>query len=379
MEELTAHELIKAGLLTEDQLLHSNSGRKKGNSFAVRGGVPFRGRLKAIYKANLHLRTASRILVRLGEFSATTFSELRSNASKLEWERFINPGHPVTFRVTCRKSKLYHSDAVAERIAGAIQDRLGQASPVLKNQEDDSEIFHQLILIRIFRDFCVISIDTSGELLHRRGYRLQTAKAPLRETIAAAIIMLSGWDRRSPLIDPFCGSGTIPIEAAMIALGIPSGTHRSFAFMKWLNFDPYLWNDCLEEASMEETSDYPHITASDRDAGAIRVARANAGRAGAADYIDFSCRSISDIEPSGTGWIVTNPPYGVRVSKSKDLRNLYAQLGNVLKKKCPGWQVGILSNDVRLLNNTGLALDTRLTLDNGGVSVNLGRGTVGNY
>jgi putative N6-adenine-specific DNA methylase len=320
--------------------------------------------------------------MRLGEFHAAAFSELRKKASRLAWERFLRPGNSVDLRVTCHRSRLYHSDAVAERIAGAIGDRLGQL-PAQKNADETDETgLPQLVVVRLANDFCTVSIDSSGALLHRRGYRLATAKAPLRETLAAGILLASRWDKVAPLIDPFCGSGTIAIEAALMALDIAPGHIRRFAFMDWPGFNLPLWKAILAEnaqqmrSQLEKSRGKVRISASDRDAGAIQMAQANAVRAGVADFIEFSCRAVSAIEPVGAGWVVTNPPYGVRVSANRDLRNLYAQFGKVLRSKCPGWGVAILCNDPLLFRQTGLQLDTSLSLINGGVAVKLGRGIV---
>jgi putative N6-adenine-specific DNA methylase len=340
------------------------------------GGIEFSGYRKDIYRANLHLRTASRILVRLDEFYTTTFSELRKKASRLAWEKYIRPGQPVSFHVTCRKSKLYHSDAVAERVQGAIQDHLGKL-PAATKLKASSENSSQLIIVRLVNDLCTISLDSSGELLHRRGYRLETAKAPLRETLAAGLLLASGWDGVSPLIDPLCGSGTIPIEAALIANHIPPGMQRRFSFMEWPGFSAVEWQKLLDSARGEVKPALVQIMASDRDAGAIQIAQSNAERAGVAQYIDFSCRAVSAIEPpAGTGWIVTNPPYGVRVSADHDLRNLYAQMGKVFRLKCPGWNFGLLCSDLKLLGNTGLDYSNMLSLVNGGIGVKFATGKV---
>ena len=343
------------------------------------GGVECRGSLHDLYRANLHLRTASRILVRLGTFFAAAFPELRKKSSRLSWEEFLVPGQPVALRVACHRSRLYHQGAVAERIVGAIADRLGQSSPVLKlsDIEDDREDSPQLILVRLKDDQCTISVDSSGPLLHRRGYRLATAKAPLRETVAAAILLASGWNTTSPLLDPFCGSGTIPIEAALMAKKIPPGRNRRFAFMGWPNFDRVVWKRLLGDTKAAPMSSLPKLIGSDRDAGAIRVAQTNAERAGVADCIDFTCRALSAIEPPPTsGWIVTNPPYGVRVSAHRDLRNLYAQIGKVLRSACPGWNMAILCNSIALLRHTGLAFDKSTPLTNGGLKVRLAMGKI---
>lgn len=377
LEPFTAQELIQLDLLTSvnAQSLHMNRPQRLSSS-KYSGGVSFSGNLEAIYRLNLSLRTANRVLVRMGKFYAAAFSELRKKASRLAWDRYLVPGQPVAIRVTCRKSRLYHSDAVAERIAGAIGDCLGQPPTLGKYDEGSTAQQPQLIIVRLVRDRCTISLDSSGALLHKRGYRLETAKAPLRETLAASMLMACAWDESSPLFDPFCGSGTIPIEAAMMARGILPGSARIFAFMNWPNFDPILWKNTLEKAIRQKSDQTPNIFASDRDAGAIKTAKANAERAGVADLINFSCRSISAIEPSGTGWVVTNPPYGIRVKSNKDLRNLYAQFGNVMREKCPGWQVAVLCNNSQLLHSTRLQLDTKLSSFNGGVAVKIARGKV---
>ncbi len=381
LEPYTLQELQELGLVKaegEAQAVKPSSMQAGDEG----GGIEFEGDLSAIYRANLHLRTASRVLVRLSEFHAAAFSELRRKARLLEWERYLKPGQPVAVRVTCHKSRLYHSDAVARETAIAIGERLGQPAPLQKFLENDEVPLPQLVVVRLVMDECTISIDTSSSLLHRRGYRLATAKAPLRETLAAGLLLASGWDPATPLLDPFCGSGTIPIEAALIRCRLAPGRNRRFAFMDWPGFDPTCWQNLLAESDSQalelspQSSDIARIVASDRDAGAIAMAQANAERVGVADQIQFFCQAVSAIEPGGTGWIVTNPPYGLRVRSQKDLRNLYAQMGKVLRMKCPGWHVAILCSELPLLHATGLHLDTSLSLVNGGVSVRLGRGEV---
>jgi putative N6-adenine-specific DNA methylase len=341
------------------------------------GGIEFQGSLHDVYRANLHLRTASRVLVRLGEFYASAFPELRRKASRLLWENYLAPERPIALRVTSKKSRLYHEGAVAERVAGAIADRLGKPPPVQKYNEDSGTDLPQLVVVRIVDNLCTISMDSSGALLHRRGYRLATAKAPLRETLASAMVMASGWDTLSPFLDPFCGSGTIPIEAALLAKSLPPGYSRRFAFMDWPQFDSKSWDELLAHAGKAIASDIPKIIASDRDAGAIQAAQANAERAGVADCIEFSRKAISAIDPPpGPGRVVTNPPYGVRLKKTNDLRNLYAQLGKVLRTRCPGWRVTILCDRVQLIRSTGLEFDRGIFVMNGGLKVRLLRGLV---
>ena len=361
LEEFTAFELRSLGL----------------EPAIEPGGVLFKGHPGDLYRANLHLRTASRVLARLGNFFyAVTFPELQKRTSRLPWERFLTPGQPVTLRVSCHHSKLYHSDAVGRTVAAGLAERLGQPSPSIKVDEDSDQP-GLLIVVRLADDKCTISVDSSGVLLHKRGYRQAVAKAPLRETLAAALIMASGWDNVSPLIDPFCGSGTIPIEAALMALNIPPGLHRKFAFIEWPGFDEALWASLLAEAG-KGTRTTPLLLGSDRDAGAVKMAQANAERAGVAQFIEFKCQAVSAISPgSQPGWVVTNPPYGLRVSEGKDLRNLYAQFGNVLREKCIGWNLAVLCSDPSLLGQMRIKLDTSLSLVNGGIQVSVGRGRVG--
>jgi putative N6-adenine-specific DNA methylase len=345
------------------------------------GGVSFSGTLDAVYRANLHLRTASRVLVRAGEFHARAFGELERRARQTPWEQWITAGRPVRLRVTCRKSRLYHSDAVAERLASAIESRLTHAveARVAKHEEeDDAADDAQLIIARIAHDRCTLSIDSSGALLHQRGYRQATAKAPLRETLAAALLLASEWNVRAPLLDPMCGAGTIAIEGALMARRIAPGLHRRFAFMAWPDFNDALWRRALADAEARALpAAVAPVHASDRDAGAIAAARSNAERAGVARDIELHCRALSAIEPpAGPGWMVTNPPYGVRVGERERLRNLYAQLGHVLRRKCPGWTATFLSADRRLETETGLALEVVLRTRNGGIPVRGVRGIV---
>jgi len=365
-QELRQLHLPQAGISSPSL----DSPAEKGLEDEV-GGVEFSGTVSDLYRANLHLRTASRVLVRLGEFPASTFTQLRRQISRLPWEQYLGGGQPVALRVACYKSCLYHSGAVAEHVTTGMAARLGR-TPSVQKFDEDAAILPQLILIRLVENQCTISLDSSGARLHRRGYRQATAKAPLRETLAAAMLLASQWEPTRPLLDPFCGAGTIAIEAAMLARKIPPGRGRRFAFMDWPNFDGGIWESLMEDAEKKRSFPLPKIIASDRDAGAIRAAQANAERAGVAEWIEFSCRAVSAVEPpAGPGWVVTNPPYGVRLKTNNDLRKLYAQLGKVLRTKCPGWSVAMLGNSTQLLNRTGLEFDRGIPLLNGGLKVRL--------
>jgi putative N6-adenine-specific DNA methylase len=342
-----------------------------------RGGISVQGTLRDIYRANLNLRTATRVLVTIGEFPVRAFPALRQKASHLPWERFLKAGQPIALRVACHRSRLYHSGAVAEYVAKALADRLGKEPPIQKLKEDESAAPPQLIGIRIADDICSVSVDSSGALLYRRGYRLATAKAPLRETLAAGMVLASGWDRKSPLIDPFCGAGTIAIEAAMMAQGRKPGEARPFAFMGWPNFSSAIWKEVLGERSARLPGKPPIILASDRDAGAIKAAGENARRAGVAEAVSFSRQAFSTIEaPARKGWVVTNPPFGLRTESGKDLQSLYRILGRVLKEKCQGWKIAMLGDNPLLAGAVGIRFDGGIPVFHGGLKVRLYRGLI---
>ena len=338
----------------------------------IPGGIEAKGKIDDVWKANLWSRTANRIVVRVDEFHASSFHELERRAKKVEWSRYLARGATVAFRVTCRKSRLYHSDAVAERFENVLVQQLG-AKIGDRNTDDETDTEAQLFIVRIADDICTVSIDSSGELLHRRGYRQAVAKAPLRETLAAAMLIGSEWDKRSPLVDPMCGAGTIPIEAAMMSRKIAPGARRRFAFESWPGHDAAGWNGVLEHAkSGEADRSEARIIASDRDAGAVLAARANAERAGVTADIEIDERALSAVEfPPAPGWIVTNPPYGMRVGESAPLRNLYATLGKILANQASGYSLALLSADKKLEAQLRLELREAFRTTNGGIPVHL--------
>lgn len=329
------------------------------------GGVAFRADLETLIAVNLQLRTASRVLVRLGTFRARTFPELERHAGRLPWGEFLPDGAAIAFAVTSRKSKLYHQGAIAERLL-----RIAGGGGALHAADDEAA---QLFVIRAVRDEFTISADSSGALLHRRGYRLATGKAPLRETLAAAMLLALEWDGSAPLLDPFCGSGTIPIEAALIARRIPPGQARPFALERW----PGVGRDVVEAVRAAALARaLPHaavpILGSDRDAGAIESATANAARAGVAADISFRRHALSALDaPEPAGLLLTNPPYGVRVGERRPLRDLYAQLGNLCRERLPGWEIGLLAAHAELIAQTRLSVRTVFETTNGGLPVRL--------
>jgi putative N6-adenine-specific DNA methylase len=377
------------------------------------GGVSFGGDVAELYRANLWLRTATRVLVRLGAFHASTFYELERRAKKLPWENFLSAAGTVTVRVTCRKSRLYHSDAVAERVLGAIarvappgvtiqsidsaSGSSAERDTVDSSDEDgdaavdaDASVVAdhgrggQLFVVRIVHDQVEISADSSGELLHRRGYRKDVGKAPLRETLAAAMILASGWKKDEILIDPLCGSGTILIEAAMLARRIAPGLRREFQFMRWPGFAAERWTAMLDEAresvaghaatGREQAGPSFTIIGGDRDSGAIESAVRNAGRAKVEGDISFAVDSLSGslarLREAGAErvLVLTNPPYGVRVGNERELRDLYAAIGNAVMGKS-GWRVGLLTADQGLAAQLRLPLRSRFDSRNGGIPV----------
>jgi len=325
----------------------------------------------ALYRLNFELRTASRLLVRLGEFNAAAFSELRKKASRLPWSDFIAPGREVNVRATTIASTLYHKKGISERVAGAISDALGRESKLISG-DDETNSNAQLVIVRIVRNMCHISIDSSGDHLYRRGYRQEIAKAPLRENLAAAMLLASAWPANVPLVDPLCGSGVIPIEAAMIAAGIPPGKGRMFAFESWSKYDAATWAAVRATGKKTASAHLPEIFGADRDAGAIKASQGNAERAGVASMISWSCRSISDLQlPSTPGWIVTNPPYGERIKGGPDLRNLYARMGSVWREQAALWHIYLLSASPKWTGQMGMKFQIVAKFNNGGIPVAL--------
>lgn len=345
------------------------------------GGVSWRGDRASLYRSNLELRTASRVIARAGEFRARGFPELERRAARLSWRGFLAPGTTVTLRVTSRKSKLYHERAVADRLARVLEAEAGaQVQEARNGAEDEDGISGQLIIVRLFRDVCTISVDSSGALLHLRGYRQAVAKAPLRETIAAAMLLASGWRGDTPLIDPFCGSGTIPIEAALLARRIAPGIAnaelrpRGFRFEHWPDFDRDTYERILSDARRRIRDDAPRIIGADRNAGAIAAAQSNAARAGVSGDIELQRAALDDLTPpddADTGHLVTNPPYGVRIGERPELLALYAKLGEVAATRLPGWKATILSADDALARATGVPFRELLATRNGGIPVSL--------
>ncbi|RMF62097.1 MAG: class I SAM-dependent RNA methyltransferase [Calditrichaeota bacterium] len=359
LENIALREMLSLGLVE-----HADDARIEV------GGIEFSGTDEALYRANLYLHTATRVLVRLKQFYAIHFPELRRKASRIPWEWFIHKDQPLVFRVSCHKSRLYHSDGVMERIVAGIGDRLGAPPPVLPEGEMETEDPPQLVVVRFFRNECTISVDSSGAALYRRGYRKLVSEAPLRETLAAAMIMESGWDQSSPLIDPFCGSGTIPIEAARLACKLPPGVGRGFAFLNWPVFNSQLWESMVEQAKNKVILKQQEIVGIDINEKVIEAAISNAKRAGVESMVSFRCMDSTLFHPPArNGWVITNPPYGVRTRTGRSRVTFYQKLNQMLLSRFQGYRLAMLLPDEKLINRLSVVVEKKIPLNNGGIRV----------
>ncbi|MDV7338541.1 class I SAM-dependent RNA methyltransferase [Terasakiella sp. A23] len=327
------------------------------------GGVTILGGWSVAWRANLEMRGVSKVLVRLASFKVTHLSQLDKRAREMGWNTLLRRDVPVRVEASCKKSKIYHQKAAAERIALAITDDVGCKI------SDEAEV---TIKARIFENRCTLSIDTSGEGLHKRGSKEALNKAPMRETLAALILRDCGYDGKEPVLDPMCGSGTFVLEAAEIASKKKAGRNRSFAFEKFINFDEDLWSR-MKAKDVSITPDV-QFYGFDRDKGAIERSGANAKRAGVEGCCTFTNQTLSNLKaPEGEkGLVVVNPPYGIRIGDMKKLATLYQSLGHVLKAEFSGWHVGLVTNSDRLANRTGLPFTNDVThFSHGGIKVQL--------
>lgn len=335
---------------------------------AKAGGVAFRGGGREIYRVNLELGLASQVLMRLQRFGARSLGELARKTARVPWDQWLQAGQPVRVKATCKRSRLYHTGAVAERVLEGIGEQLGTPVPEVSPKEGAI-----LVRARMLEDELTLSLDTSGEPLYRRGWRLHAGKAPLREDLARALVLVSGWDRESPLFDPMMGSGAIVIEAACMARKLAPGRLRTFGFEHARDFDPGLWQDIKSEADKRALPDLPFtIHGSDRDPRSVASATVNAQNAGVLDDLELSQHPLMDVpelDTAGAGAVVTNPPYGHRLGESESLRSLYQSLGKLVRSLPDSWHFALLAMDRRLALKTGLPLKTAFLADNGGLKV----------
>ncbi len=329
---------------------------------AVPGGVETQGDWPEVWRANLCLRGAGRVLVRIGAFRAFHLAQLDKRARKFPWGDVLRADVPVRVETTCRASRIYHAGAATQRIERALQEELGATLA------PDGV----LVRARIEDDLVTLSRDSSGEPLHRRGHKEAVGKAPMRETLAALFLRQCGYTGAEPVVDPMCGSGTFVIEAAEIASGLPPGRSRAFAFEQFAGFDPKRW------ARMRATSGHAPGAAffgSDRDQGAIRMATENAARSGIS-ATTFLCQPASALVPPDgpPGLVMVNPPYGARIGNKNMLYGLYANLGAVLKERFAGWRVGLVTSEAGLARATTLPLNPAgPPVPHGGLKITLWR------
>jgi len=329
----------------------------------VKGGVTVQGDWRDVWRANLELRGAARVLARIAEFRALHLAQLDKRARKVAWGEILRADAPFRVEASCKASRIYHQGAAAQRIEKAIRDVLGAAV------SEEAEV---VIKARIDDDLCTISIDTSGESLHKRGHKQAVAKAPMRENLAALFLRQCGYAGSEPVLDPMCGSGTFVIEAAEIAAALKPGRSRRFAFEQLATFDAVAWNRLRSNPEKREPGF--RFYGSDRDAGAAAMSRANAERSGIADLCMFRQRAISDLaRPDGPpGLVIVNPPYGERIGDRRQLNALYRVLGQTLLARFSGWRVGLVTNEAPLAEMTGLPFKTPSEpVSHGGIKVRL--------
>lgn len=314
----------------------------------VPGGVDLRGDWAEVWRANLCLRGAARVLVRIGAFRVVHLAKLDKKARAFPWREVFRPDVPMRVEVTCRRSRIYHAGAARQRIEAALREELGA------ELSEEADI---VLKVRIEDDLCTLSVDSSGESLHKRGHKEAVVKAPMRETMAAMFLRQCGYRGDEPVLDPMCGSGTFPIEAAEIASGLIPGRTRGFAFERLAGFHGAQFRRVkrqAEEAAARETG--LRFYGRDRDAGAIKASHANAERAGVAGMTDFTMGVVTDLErPEGpAGLVMVNPPYGARIGNKGPLVGLHATLGAVLRARFSGWRVGLVTSEPVLAKATAL-------------------------
>ena len=311
----------------------------------TQGGVSIEGGWPDVWRANLELRGANRVVARVAEFRALHLAQLDKRARRVEWGGVLRPDQPFRVEATCRASRIYHSGAAAQRVERAIREELGAQVAA------DAEV---CIRVRLDDDLCILGVDTSGELLHKRGFRQAVAKAPMRETMAAMFLRQCGYDGREPVLDPMCGSGTFVIEAAEMAAGLKPGRARHFAFEQLATFDAAAWAAMRDPGPSTEPAF--RFYGRDRDVGAIGMSRANAERAGVTAWTDFADCDVADlVAPDGpAGLVIVNPPYGDRIGDKRGVESVYRALGATLRARFQGWRVGIVTTDAALVAATGL-------------------------
>ncbi len=338
-----------------------------------RGGVHFAGDKALLYRANLWLRTAIRVLQPILEADVQSPDELYDAVRSLDWSRYLTPAHTLAVDCNVRDSRITHSKYAALRTKDAICDQFVERCGRRPSVEVDEPMVG--LNLHIYRDNAVLSLESSGESLHKRGYRPILTKAPLNEALAAALVLLTGWQGDVPFADPMCGSGSLPIEAAFIALHRPPNlTRKRFGFQGWMDFDVELWTSLRDEARRGVGHRLPApIVAADVRGDAVAFAINNARAAGIGHLLRFEKRDVRDFQPppGPPGVLLCNPPYGERIGAEKQLRGLYRTLGEVLAQRCVGWKAYIFTGNPRLADAIGLTPVERVPLFNGKIPCRL--------
>jgi len=337
------------------------------------GGIQFEGTLRDAQRANLWLRTAVRVLLRVARFEASDDKLLHAGASEVDWSRFLGPDGSFAIDAHTNMSVLDHSLFIEQRVKDAIVDqfraREGRRPNVDKETPDLS------VHVHLVKDRCTLLADTSGESLHKRGWRRYQGRAPLSETLAAAVVKLSGWDQRAPLVDPFCGGGTLLIEAALLARNIAPALRRErFGFQRWPGYDAAEWERLRAEAQRAMKPGVKlHLFGRDWDPATIDGARENLAGAGLEDEIELEVGEASEWEPrkGWNAWIVTNPPYGERIGSERGLEESQRRFGELLKTRCSGYHLALLSANPRLAQVLGLQDAEMRALLNGPIECTL--------
>ena len=329
------------------------------------GRVTFEGDEEAICRANIFLRTAERVMIQVGRFKATTFEELFQGIKNLPWEEYIpEDGKFWVKKASSINSKLFSPSDIQSIAKKAMVERMKQKYHKEWFKEDGAAYPVRIFLLK---DEVTVALDTSGDSLHKRGYRTMTSKAPLTETLAASLIMLTPWRKDRILVDPFCGSGTFPIEAAMIAANVAPGMNRDFTAEEWTNLiDRKLWYECVKEAEdMIDTTLKVDIQGYDIDGDVIKAARENAKRAGVEHMIHFQQRAVADLShPKKYGFIITNPPYGERLEDKADLPELYTQIGQAYQR-LDSWSMFLITSYTETEKYIGRKADKNRKIYNG--------------
>ena len=329
------------------------------------GRVTFEGDEEAICRANIFLRTAERVMIQVGRFKATTFEELFQGIKNLPWEEYIpEDGKFWVKKASSINSKLFSPSDIQSIAKKAMVERMKQKYHKEWFKEDGAAYPVRIFLLK---DEVTVALDTSGDSLHKRGYRTMTSKAPLTETLAASLIMLTPWRKDRILVDPFCGSGTFPIEAAMIAANVAPGMNRDFTAEEWTNLiERKLWYECVKEAEdMIDTTVKVDIQGYDIDGDVIKAARENAKRAGVEHMIHFQQRAVADLShPKKYGFIITNPPYGERLEDKADLPELYTQIGQAYQR-LDAWSMFLITSYTDTEKDIGRKADKNRKIYNG--------------